>query len=322
LKIIPFQEHHLEDAAKLVSWRYEFLCKEEPLLPKTYTELTALVPLLKGIFSNGGPGVAAIEDGRLVGFLTAWMMPGFRGERSVYSPEWANGAVLTNNRGIYEHMYTQIAAEWVEKQYLSHYISLFSNELRAAECWHWLGFGMLGIDALRDLSPLEFSNKNIKVQLAGTENIDQVISLVEGLHAFSRGSPNFFNSENQDRDFYSAWLSDPNKLIWLAFMDDLPVGFLQIGPANDDVATIIIDERTTSIYGAFTIEKYRGKGVGATLLDRAFAEADRAGYKRCAVDFETRNVLGTRFWFKHDFNPVTFSLHRAVDRRVIRDRLN
>jgi GNAT superfamily N-acetyltransferase len=103
----------------------------------------------------------------------------------------------------------------------------------------------------------------------------------------------------------------------LAYADGDPVAFIRMGPANDDVCTIIYDEKTTSIYGAFTRETERGKNIATSLLAHALEAARSAGYERCAVDFETMNLLGTRFWLRHDFKPVSFSLLRYVDERVV-----
>ena len=132
-----------------------------------------------------------------------------------------------------------------------------------------------------------------------------------------RASPSFFIAENFSREYFQEWLNDPDRLIWLAYVDEDPVAFIRMGPANDDVCSIIYDESTTSIYGAFTKENMRGKNIATSLLAHAIESASSAGYKRCAVDFEPMNLLGTRFWLRHDFKPVCLSLLRYVDERVI-----
>jgi GNAT superfamily N-acetyltransferase len=129
-------------------------------------------------------------------------------------------------------------------------------------------------------------------------------------------SPVFFIPEELSKVDLLQWLEDPHRAIWMAFVDGEPMAYMQMGPANDDVCTIIYDEKTTSIYGAFTIESLRGGGIASALLDRALASAREAGYQRCAVDFETMNLLGTRFWLRH-FKPVCLSLLRYVDDRVL-----
>ena len=101
----------------------------------------------------------------------------------------------------------------------------------------------------------------------------------------------------------------------MAYWNDEPVAFMRLGPADDDVCTIIYDEKTTSIYAAFTKEKVRRGGIGTILLDHALKSARASGYERCAVPFEPMNLIGTRFWLKY-FKPVCFSVLRPIDERV------
>ncbi len=135
LKITRLKEEHLEDAAALVCRRYGQLLKQEPLLPDRDRDVSYFLPLLQNI-QAAGPGVAAIKDGRLVGFLAGWLMPAFKGKRSAYSPEWANAADLEDSRIIYEEMYRHLAADWVADSFVAHYITLFANDLNAISAWH------------------------------------------------------------------------------------------------------------------------------------------------------------------------------------------
>jgi GNAT superfamily N-acetyltransferase len=317
LKITPLEEEHLEEASALVCNRYKDLREVEPLLPYQYQESKNILPLLHNIMEAGGPGVAAFQDGQLVGFLIGWYMPDFRGKRSVYSPEWANAARLEKSRHIYEEMYRQIAEDWVGDKFVAHYISIFDNDSEAIRACHWLGFGMLGIDAIRELQPIKEVNKQIDIRRAGIQDIDQVLGLHTELVQYMKGPSAFFVADKLNKVYFDEWVKNPDKIIWLACMDEEPVAFLRMGPANDDVSTIINDRKTTSIYEAYTQEKMRGKDVMTSLLAHAIDSARNDGYERCAVDFETTNLLGTRFWLRHGFNPVSFSLLRYIDESVI-----
>jgi GNAT superfamily N-acetyltransferase len=319
VKLIPLHEKHLHDAAVLVSSRYERLREQEPLLPQRYQNASAWLPLLRDVLQTGAPGVAAIREGRLVGFLTAWLMPAFRGKRSVYSPEWANAADLEDRRYLYEEMYGHLATAWVADRFVAHYVTTFANDLDALQAWHWLGFGMAAVDALRGLQPTQGADRPIDVRRAGAQDVEQVIALDDGLRQYAKGSPNFFVAEKYSRATLQAWLGDPGMAIWLAYVDQEPVAFLRIGPADEDVCAIVDDEGTTSIYGAFTRDAARGRGIATALLDRALASARSAGYERCAVSFEPTNLLGTRFWLGQQFKPVCLSLFRHVDERVLQD---
>jgi len=316
LEIIPFREDHLEDAARLVSERYQRLRQQVPDLPERYSNVSSLVPLLQGILKPDVPGVTAIQGDRMVGFLTAWQMPDFRGERSIYSPEWANAAVLEDSARIYDAMYSRISGDWLAEKYSAHYASLFPNDLQALQQWHWLGFGMFAVDALRAVDPIPVGGTSIHIRRAGLQDIEQVMALQDELWEYIKGPPIFLLNERYERQYYEEWLQDPDKVVWLACSQDEPLAFMRMGPADNDVCTIIVDEKTTSIYAAFTREQARREGIATALLAYALKFARDCGYERCAVPFEPMNPLGTRFWLRH-FKPVCYSLSRIMDDRLM-----
>jgi len=316
LEIRSLTEEYLEDAARLVSQRYRRLCDQIPELPKRYNRVDTLLPLLVNILSASGIGVVAIRDNRLVGFLTGWQMPSFRGRRSIYSPEWANGADLENSALIYQEMYGQLAAAWVADRYIAHYISLFPNDTDALQAWHWMGFGMISVDALRNLDGIRSPGARACIRRADIQDIEQVINLRDALRNYIQNAPIFLLTDKKGRSFFDTWLQDPDRDVWLGYLKNEPVAMLMLGPADADVCTIIQDKKTTSIYAAFTLNKARQGGLATDLLDCALRSARAAGYERCAVSFEPMNLLGSRFWMKY-FQPVCFSILRFIDDRVI-----
>lgn len=313
-EIIQLQEDHLEAAAALVSSHYIKLREQNPYLPQRYTQVPTLLPLLKNILQAGCPGVAAIDKGKLVGFLTGWQMPSFRGKRSTYSPEWANAATSENSQRIYEEMYSRLADMWVTEHYVDHYISLFSNNVHALKVWNWMNFGMISVDALRGLDVIDGQN-DVYIRRADSNDVELVMGLHEALRQYMKGTPVYLLTDKRDRSYYAEWLQNPEKVVWLAYWHDEPAAFLRMGPADDDVCTIIYDEKTTSIYAAYTQEKVRSEGIATALLDHGLREALASGYERCAVSFEPMNLLGARFWLKY-FKPVCFSVVRHIDDRL------
>lgn len=316
LTITPLKHEHIEESAQLVSVCYQQLRLGLPHLPARYEQPDVIQPLLNDLLARSGEGVAAFREGRLVGFLTAWKMSSFRGKRSIFSPEWANAADPEDGQRIYEEMYSQLAASWVAEKYSAHYISLFPNNARVLQAWHWLGFGMISIDAVRNLDPIPGGDSTVSIRRAGLEDIEQVMVLSDALWEYEKGTPIFLLTDHRQVDLIKTWLQDPHWFVWLAEREGLPLAFLCLGPANDGVSTIIYDEKTTSIYAAFTKEEARRFGVATTLLNHALLAARQAGYQRCAVDFEPMNLLGTRFWLRY-FKPACFSLLRNIDERVM-----
>jgi GNAT superfamily N-acetyltransferase len=315
LKIIPFGEEHLDDAARLVSLRYQRLREQVPELPQRYSDASSLAPLLQDILKPGDPAVAAIQGNQLVGFLSGWQMPDFRGKRSIYSPEWANAAVLEDSARIYEALYSSISGDWLAGKYLAHYLSLFPNDLQALQQWHWLGFGMFAVDGLRGLDPLQAGDTGLHIRRAEVQDIEQVMALQDELWEYIKSPPVFILSERFDRKYYEDWLQDADKVVWLACLQDEVLAFMRMGPAAEDVCTIIVDEKTTSIYAAFTRTPARREGIATALLAQALEYARACGYQRCAVPFESMNPLGSRFWLRY-FQPVCFSFLRMIDDRL------
>jgi GNAT superfamily N-acetyltransferase len=212
-------------------------------------------------------------------------------------------------------MYSSLAKDWVVDGFVAHYISLFPNDVDALKAYHWMGFSMFSVDAVRGLDPIPGGTPNVNIRRAEIHDLEPVMELHEALRGYMKESPIFFLSEKRDHSYYEAWLQDPNKVVWLAYRDGEPVAFMRLGPANDDVSTIIYDQKTTSIYSAFTKEEAREGGIATALLNYALESARHSGYERCAVDFEAMNLLGAHFWLKY-FKPVSYSVFRFIDDRV------
>ena len=179
-----------------------------------------------------------------------------------------------------------------------------------------MGFGMIAVDGLRGLDSIQGKDTDADIRRAGLQDLEQVMELHEALRRYMKESPIFLPTEKRDRTYYEEWLQSPDKVVWLAYLNEEPVAFMRLGPADDDVCTIIVDEKTTSIYNAFTKEKARRGGIATALLDHALKSARDSGYERCAVSFEPMNLLGTRFWLKY-FKPVCLSVVRHIDDRLL-----
>lgn len=309
-KIIPFAHTHLEDAARLGRDRYIRLRQQIPLLPERYAQTDVLLPMLAEIQQAGG-GTAAVQNGRLVGFITGYHLPSFLGMPSAFSPEWANAAELQDSRRIYEELYTTQAAIWVDEGHLCHLISMFVSDQPALQGWHWLGFGMCAVDAIRSLETVPFSNTDCNIRRATLVDVDDITVLDKALKLHLSVSPTYFPHEQEQRDFFINRLQDPKYAYLLADQGAEPVAFMGFGPASNDACTIIVDEGTSSIPGAFTLAAARGTGVATSLLNHGLDWARQQGYLRSAVDFEPTNPLAARFWRRY-YQLVCVTMMRQV----------
>ena len=231
----------------------------------------------------------------------------------MFTPEWAHAADGEDSRRIYEALYSHLAASWVEDGYSTHLISVLADDPDAMRVWHWFGFGMIAADAVRGVNPLGDPVREELVRRAGPGDVEHAAALSDALQDYMGMAPTFFAHDAQrGRQGVEAFLGNPAYAFWLAFEGGEAVAYMLQGPASEEACTILRDEKTTSIVGAYTREDMRGSGVATALLNRALAWARDAGYARCAVDFEPMNPLATRFWLKH-FQPACYTLVRQVD---------
>lgn len=322
LEIVRLAEDHLADAAALFCARYAELRAEVAELPARYDQVSTIRPLLAGLVDRV-PGVAALQGGRLAGYLLGIYLPQWRGKRAVFCPEWANAGspgAAGGSGDVYRAMYAVLSREWVDQGCSTHLVSLLAHDRPGIAAWHWSGFGLCAVDAVRDLAPIEgggVPHTPVRVRRAGVEDAQQAWELDQALHRYMADPPTLlFDDEEEGPDDVRQWLADPGNTMWLAEQDGQAVAFMLFGPANEDASTIIADEGTASITGAFTRGSIRGGGIGKALLNEGLAWARQAGYRRCAVDWEPENVEGSRFWLKH-FKPVVYSLARYVDERFV-----
>jgi len=311
LQINPLREKHLEDAAALVSVRYRALRERVPVLPSRYEDVDTILPMLYDL-AGKAPGVVAIRGSRLVGFMLGFVIPTFLGKRSMYSPEWANGAELGESQRVYEEMYGYLSTQWVANGCFTHLVSMLGHDGEGIEGWQWLGFGFAAVDGVRELRPVEGAAAEVKIRRAGEEDIEEAAAFGEALARHLATAPTFWIHELED---LGEWLKGPANALWLAYDGEEAVGCMGLGPANPDACAIIQDEKTASIESAFTREGARGRGVATALLNRSLEWARVEGYERCAVDFEPMNFLAARFWMRW-FEPVCYSLMRCIDKRL------
>jgi GNAT superfamily N-acetyltransferase len=321
LEIVPLEEKHLQDAAGLASARYRALREQVPAMPARYEEPGITLPWLQDLASQA-PGVAAIRNGRLAGFLLGMVLPRFRGKRGVLSPEWANAADPEDSRWIYEEMYARLSARWVADGCVTHLISLLAHDRPGIEGWHGLGFGLAAADGVRAvdrmhaLDPVPDPSTGIEIRRAGPDDAEQMRDLLTALQRHMMSAPTFlFRSEPDRLDEHAAWLADPANALWLACQEDRVLAGMGQGQANPDACALIADDRTTSIVSAYTQPSARGGGIATALLDRALAWAREGEFERCAVDWEPMNILANRFWTRH-FRPVCYALARHIDEQL------
>ncbi len=208
------------------------------------------------------------------------------------------------------------AIRWVANGCFTHVITVLARDRDGIDAWHWLGFGLTAVDAIRDLTPVQGTIADIEIRRARSEDVEEAMTLSQALQRHLAAAPILLAFIKKDgRGFHEQWLANSANVLWLAYRRGEPVACMGLGPSNPTAAYIIHDEKTTSIVRAFAKEGVRNKGIGTALLNHSLDWARSVGYERCAVDFDPQNISGARLWLRH-FQPVCYSLIRHVDERV------
>ncbi len=317
LNVTDLDRAHLPGAAEMFARSVRALRSEAQQLPAKYEDPASSYPLLEDL-QRRYPGVAAVEDGELAGYLLGFPIASFKGlQRGVYSPEWANGAGGRDPGRIYQEMYRVMANRWVANGGFTHAISVMSGNQAGLDMLFWNGFGILVVDAIRSLEPVGCPlPPGMDIRRACLGDFRDVRDLVILSERHLASTPVFLPLiDCVDESEIEKRLLDRSQSLWLAFHGNEPVAYMRAEKRAHGAAQIVYDEESMAITGAYTREDHRGTGIASALLDRALAWGRSQGMTRCSVDFEGANSLGRRFWMRY-FDLVSYSLVRVVDSRI------
>lgn len=318
LAVVAFAEQHVAAAAALAAAHVGTYRQTNPLVPERWQSPAAYEERLAGLVARE-PAVVGLIDGRVVGFLAAfaWQRAGVS---NVHSPEWANvcvgdgagAAAAASARFVREELYTALAERWIAAGRTVHHVGLLPSDSVALDTLGWLGFGHSNVDGLRGLEPVTGAAAGVEIVAAQPANAADVLVLETGLRDHLAATPLFFPLDPPPAAAEVATeLADTERVTLLARDERGALAYLRIGPASNDAATIIRDEGTASITRAFTRPDRRGGGVATALLEAALGWARQQGYARCAVDYESANLLASRFWTRH-FPIVGITVRRRI----------
>jgi ribosomal protein S18 acetylase RimI-like enzyme len=195
-----------------------------------------------------------------------------------------------------------------------HAITLLAHDQAAQQVWFWNGFGLLVVDAVRPMQPLDAPvHTGLAVRAATLDDAARLATLdAEHCQHYAR-SPIFMTPRTGDSaDQFARFLSQPKNSVWLALDRAEPVGFLRFEGYTFDCADIVRSDQTVRINGAYVRPAYRGRRAAAALLDAALRHYAGRGFTCCAVDFESFNPEAAVFWPKY-FEPVAYSLARVPE---------
>jgi len=315
MKISIFRKDLIPEAASLFIQNYRKQRQATPVLPNSMED-TGLVEMMLTDRMDSCPGVAAIEDERLVGYMGWLLVKKFRGtnRKGAYVPEWGHACVEKDKVKIYRAMYRVAADAWAQAGCQVHALTLLTHDQAAEKVWFWNGFGLTVVDAIRPMCPLDLSfTTDLLIRKATSEDANALTELDAEHWTHYAESPVFMPLRpGKDAAANVEFLSRPKNSVWLALDGDVPVGFIRYEGYEFDSAAILESEDGVTITGAYVRPAYRGRKAAVALLDAALRDYQFRGLKYCAVNFESFNPEATTFWMKY-FEPVCYSVIRVPE---------
>jgi GNAT superfamily N-acetyltransferase len=314
IEITEFRPDYLAQAAAIFIQNYQELLREVPVLPDEMAKPAVVIRKLEGFFSKC-PGTAALQAGRLAGYLGWYLVPNFRetSRKAAYCPEWGHAALAGAKAPVYRALYRAASAQWAASGCQTHALTLLANDAEAEKTWYWNGFGLLLVDAVRSLAPIGAAKADLHVRKAEFNDAGTLAVLENEHWRHYAQAPIFMaaNSASSAAEFVEL-MNNPRNSVWLALDGDEPAGYLRFESSSSGAADIVNSETTTAITGAYVRPDFRGRGATPAMLEAALREYAAHGFERCAVDFETFNPEAAAFWPRY-FQPVCYSLSRVPE---------
>jgi ribosomal protein S18 acetylase RimI-like enzyme len=315
MEILPFDPVFLQPAAALFGEKFNRLRQAVACIPDHLQEPQPVVERLSYLVDNY-PAFMALDGGRLVGYLAAWLIDDFRhaGRKAAYSPEWGHAASPGREPRLYRALYRLAADRWTASGCQVHAITLLAGDHSTEKTWFWNGFGLVVVDAVRPIHPLGLSSPStFNLCKASERDIPALCALDDEHWRHYVGSPIFMAPRpGWSAGEAGAFLAHPPNSVWLALDGNYAAGFIRFAAVDGNSIDILDAEGVVNITGAYVRPAYRAQGIAAHLLDRALQDYASQGFTCCSVDFESANPEAASFWPRY-FEPVCYSLLRVPE---------
>ena len=311
----------------IVDFTKELLPQAHRLTMENYLEERAAVPVLPEIpsfppldfFAENGLGVAAVEDGRLLGFLGGY--PPFKpvyctpDTAGVWSPLHAHAVQKENRLKLWQRLYQAAGEKWAKAGAASHSITLYTHDTDAQKALYLYGFGARCADFMRPPMPLQSALRpEITCMEVHAANSTILHPLRAGLMEHLALPPCFMRLTAEDISATLKERETQSPRMFVAFDKHTPIAYIELKDEGENFISCMPD--TANICGAFCLPEYRGTGAAQALLDFMIRLVRKEGYIRLGVDCETINPTAIGFWSKY-FAQYTTSVVRRIDENAI-----
>jgi GNAT superfamily N-acetyltransferase len=310
LRIQPFSEEHLDEAAKLLAERHLRHREAEPLLPQELDFRAEIEALWK---TDDVSGAAALRDGRLVGYLVGAPREGAAWGANVWVEAAGHAAAEAET---VRDLYDLAATRWVEEGRTRHYALVPATDAGLIDAWFRLSFGAQHAHGIREV-PDDAAYPD-SVRAATEDDVEGLVELAPLLGRHQRLAPVFGShreyTEEEIRKDIAEDLATPDVGTLIAEVDGRIVANFVVVPATaTTMHTGLARPENAAFLGfAITASEARRTGAGVALTEACFAWARERGYDTMITDWRVTNLLSSRFWPRRGFRESFLRLYRSI----------
>ena len=323
LEIFPFTDEHLAGAGGLLAGRHLEQRTSEPALPARFEDAGAARVAVEATWRRPGTsGVAALRDGRLVGYLLGSRVIEEIWGRSAWTRFPAHALAPGEDAELYRDLYAALSPEWVSDGIFDHYALIPAGDRAALDAWFALGFGHQQAHGLCEVDAVgaEPCPPGIEIGRATPADLEQILPIADTIARHQALAPTYGITLPEAvewwREGWAEALADPAAMVWLAFRGGKIVGYQGLRPEEPSDDGLLTPDGCCELAVAATLPEARGGGISRALTAHNFAAARAAGYTHCLIDWRVTNLLASRHWPRRGFRPVAYRLARKIDPRI------
>lgn len=319
LEIRALNSDDLPQAADLFTQGYKSLRRSVPVMPEGMENPDNVIPRLEWILANGG-GLAAVQDGRLAGYLSWLVDADFRGtgKSGAYCPEWGHAVGSESPEKIYRRLYHKATGLWAEAGYQVYALTYLANNSFLDTFVFHNGFGMIVMDAVRPIAfKAERADPGVSVRKCSPKDAALVAALDEEHCEHYTLPPTLMTPrEVESEQTVRAFMQGQHNAYWLAEVEGQPAGFIRFEYGATGASAVVRSDLAIGITGAFIRPQHRGRAAAQAILEAALQAYAQSGLTACWVDFESINPDAYGFWRKY-FTVVCHSVVRYPEQFLV-----
>lgn len=327
MNIVSFTCDLIADAAKLLALRHQKDRLAAPTLPSRFeSEQDAEQAIRVDWEKAGATGVAAIENGSLVGYLFGAKAENPTRGRHVWVSLAGHGIASDQDTELYKDLYAAASQYWVDEGYFAHYSLVPASCPSLVHTWFCLGFGheqvhgSLPLHALDEPAVADLRVPNTQLRLATPKDRQALADVSLLIRTHQATAPIFGVALPEDtqniRNGYSRLVDDPDVDIWLVEKGGRILSFQAYFPAEEEPSAMLVPANGIELGVAATQPEYRGLGFNHALTLQGLMHAKAKGKQYVLTDWRMTNLQSSRYWPRQGFLPIAYRLSRFIDPRI------